>query len=151
MRDFHFSVLYSVLWLNFGNYLDFDQRILGERLDGYGRACREGSGDILRIEFVEGSEVVHVGHEDRHLDEFLHAASSGFHDGLAIAEALFCLTTEIRACQIACLWVDAQLSACIDEVVDYHRLAICSDCGWCVGGRDNLFHIFEVLRFILRF
>lgn len=147
MRDFHFLFVYRPI-LDFGNYFDFDQGILGERLDGYGRACREGCRNVLGIEFVECGKVAHVGHEDSHLDEFLHAAASCFYDGFAIAEALLGLATEVVSGQSSCGWVDAQLSACINEVVDNHSLAVCADSGRSVGGRDNLFHIFEVLRLI---
>src|SRR3712207_5427175 len=99
------------------DHLDLHETTLGQSLDGYGRACGEGSGEVLLVDSVHRCEVAHISEEAGRLDYLIEGKSCLVEDRLEIAKYLLRLCCDVRADEVARLGVEPELTGDRKSVV----------------------------------
>ena len=92
---------------------------------GAGRFSRKVAG----IDFVECSKVAHVCKEAGCLDYMCEIGTRSSEDSGEVLADLLCLLADRCACDLAGDGIDADLTRCVDEIADPHRLTIGTEGG----------------------
>lgn len=106
----------------------FDQSSLGQLLNSYRRAGREWSGEILRIDLVHCSEIIHIIQIDRCLDDVAEIGTCSLQDVSSVYNGLTRLLLDSALNKVARLRVDGNLTGGKDETVNLNSLTIRADC-----------------------
>ena len=119
--------------------LDLYEAILRQHLHSYGRACGEGTRELLLIDGVHSSEVAHISEEARGLDDLIDGEASFSEDRVDIAEDLLGLSGDAFG-ELARSGIDTELTRCEEHISDADSLTVRADSGWCLGGGNDLLH-----------
>ena len=97
--------------------LNFDQAILGKRLDCDCRACGEIAAELAGVNLVHRREISHVGQEYGCLYHVVDAHARLVEDGFDVVERLGCLLLDAALGEIACRRVKSKLSGSEEHVI----------------------------------
>ena len=115
-----------LMLLQYSNNLYLHQSSFGELGYGYGGASGKGGFEEGGVYLIQRGEVRHVGEEDRGLHYMACVCACRLQDSGYILHRLLCLAAEVRACKVACLGVNTELSARKEHAVSHYCLAVCA-------------------------
>src|SRR5205085_7450179 len=102
-----------------GDCLDLDERVRDREVrDLHERARGRIRAEELRAHLAVGLAVADVGHEDRHLDDVVHASAAGFDDLLDLLEDASRLHLDVALAHQVAVLVVGELTRDVDRVPD---------------------------------
>ena len=112
---------------------DLNKRAARQLRHTDGRACRIGTGEILRHDLIEFYEICKIAQEDRKLHDIVQRSTRCRGYRAQICKYAVGLRVEAFA-HLHGLWIEADLSGQIDRIACCHRLRISTDRLGCVSG-----------------